>query len=87
VTQLRVDNEHHFEMSTVTSRTNTGSELSAHFRALALRGSRRPQVGKMSVYVVVVCGNGCENLYLPKGIAKESEVADTRGSTATGAPL
>jgi hypothetical protein len=33
--------------------------------------------------VVVVCGNRCGNLYLSKGITKESEVADTRGSTAT----
>jgi hypothetical protein len=43
-------------------------------------------VGKQCIVVVVVCRNRCGNPYLPKGIAKESEVADTKGSTATGAP-
>ena len=37
--------------------------------------------------VVVVCGNGCGNGYLSKGITTESKVADTEGSTATGGPL
>ena len=32
-----------------------------------------------------MCGNWCGNLYLPKRITKESEVADTGGSTATAA--
>jgi hypothetical protein len=30
--------------------------------------------------------NGCGNRYLSKGMAIESEVADTEGSTATCAP-
>jgi hypothetical protein len=37
--------------------------------------------------VVVVCVNWCGRLYLSKGIPKRSEVADTRGSIATGGPL
>jgi len=48
------------------------------------RGSRE---GKQGVYDGKECGNRCGNPYLPKGITKESEVADTKGSTATGAPL
>jgi hypothetical protein len=35
--------------------------------------------------VVVRVKNRCGNPYLSKGITKESEVADTKGSTATGA--
>jgi len=36
--------------------------------------------------VVVECMNRCGKLYLSKGITKRSEVADTKGSTVTGAP-
>jgi hypothetical protein len=52
-------------------------------------GGRVPEVSSRckQCIVVVVCVNRCGNLYLSKGITKESEVADTRGSTATGAPL
>jgi len=44
-----------------------------------------PWVGETSVYGGVLDMHG--NLYLSMDIATESEVADTKGSTATGAPL
>jgi hypothetical protein len=52
-----------------------------------LRGSGRPRVGKTVYSGSSSVWNRCGNPYLPKGITKESEVADTKGSTATGAPL
>ena len=39
------------------------------------------------VYDGKECLCRCGNYYLTKGMAIESEVADTEGSTATGAPL
>ena len=42
---------------------------------------------KQGVYDGRRVRNGCGNGYLSKGITTESEVADTEGSTATGAPL
>jgi hypothetical protein len=48
-----------------------------------MEGCRRVSSRVSKYIVVVVCGNRCGNLYLSKGITKESEVADTRGSTAT----
>ena len=56
-----------------------------------MRGSRRPQVGSQvgkQVYNVVIrWRTGCGKAYLSMDVATESEVADTKGSTATGAPL
>jgi hypothetical protein len=48
---------------------------------------RVPEVssGCKQCIIVVVCVNRCVNLYLSKGIPKRFKVADTRGSTATGA--
>ena len=46
--------------------------------------SRRVMQG---VYDGKECVNRCGNCYLTKGMTIESEVADTEGSTATGAPL
>ena len=39
------------------------------------------------MYNVVKSVEQCENYYLTMGITIESEVADTEGSTATGAPF
>ena len=56
-----------------------------------LRGSEGPQVGSQvgkQVYNVVIrWRTGCGKAYLSMDVATESEVADTTGSTATGAPL
>ena len=46
-----------------------------------------PRVGEKQVYSVVSVRNRYENMYLDMDVAIESEVADTKGSTATGAPL
>ena len=43
--------------------------------------------GKQVVYGGVLVRNVHGNLYLDMELATESEVADTEGSTATGAPL
>jgi hypothetical protein len=48
-----------------------------------VRGSGRPRVGKAVYSGSSSVWNRCGNPYLPKGITKESEVADTEGSTAT----
>ena len=52
-----------------------------------MRGSGGPQVGSQvgkQVYSVVIrCRTGCGKAYLSMDVATESEVADTKGSTAT----
>jgi len=56
-----------------------------------MRGSGGPQVGSQVGETGVYGGNQvryvCGKAYLSMDVATESEVADTEGSTATGAPL
>jgi hypothetical protein len=51
-----------------------------------MEGCRRVSSRVSKYIVVVVCVYACGNPYLSKGITKESEVADTKGSTATPPP-
>jgi len=57
------------------------------FSLSTLRGSGPLVGGKQVVYGGVLVRNVHGNLYLDMKLATESEVADTEGSTATGAPL
>ena len=52
-----------------------------------MRESGGPRVGEKQVDVLVQVRKPCGNLSLSIGVATESEVAATIGSTATGAPL
>jgi hypothetical protein len=54
---------------------------------LAVRGCREGLERVNRVYMIVKSEEQCENYCLTKEITKESEMADAKGSTATGAPL